>query len=406
MKTKKVDKQDLDATKVLSPQKFYDIQDLLKYDADVYMVVSERSNGKTFSTMKYLVEKYYKSGYRDEFVYLRRRSKHIAKNSFIAKWDGFLAQDMISKITNGEYQNILYIDSAKTFWLTKQDPETGKWIPHHSPMGYTASLSTADDWYGNEKPFVKTIWNEEFICKKDESYISNELTAWNNIISSIARTRDDVKLILTGNTTSFHSLYFSYYHKKDTENRKLADLDFGDIIHNLWIHPRNKKVKLKVVTELAKGYEKISGEVKPSDKYFLPEYGKSMITAGDWDVAEYYKLPIRFNSIKVKDALTYYLYYDQEYFKCTIKILKDEICTHHELTDLKKPPAKSIVFKITESLSPYDFINPLTPITYSKKTEQIRKNYINNRITFDSDETGAVVKQYITEASEFNALYL
>lgn len=380
-------------------EKFYNIRHVLKKGADITMVVSERANGKTFSTMVYLLNEHYQSGYQTEFVYVRRRQKHIARNAFLQMWDGILANGKIEEITNGEYDRIVYKHSENTFYLARID-EDGKIVNNPKPFGYTACLSASDEWLGREKPFVEYIWFEEFIPKSNEIYVDNELTAWISLQSSIIRTRDNVKIILTGNTTSPHSIYFTFY-----QVGKLADMEFGETRFGEFTHPRDQKVKLKVITELANGYEKIAGEVKPSDKYFLPEVGKSMTTNGEWDIAEYYKLPPRFRTSKVKNVFSYHILYDGEYYKATVKLLKDEITTHHELTTLTEEP-QGIVFKMQESLNPYHFINPLTPIKNTKKTNIIHMNYKNSRVTFDTDETGAVIKQYILDSSNFNALYI
>ena len=56
---------------------FFDIRNLIKEvpDAQYYMVYGERSNGKTYSSLSYAMEKYVETG--EQFVYIRRLSESV-----------------------------------------------------------------------------------------------------------------------------------------------------------------------------------------------------------------------------------------------------------------------------------------------------------------------------------------
>ena len=64
--------------------KYYDLTKILKTNADYMIIIGERSNGKTYATLKYGLEEYFKNG--STMGYIRRweedfRSGKIGKIS-------------------------------------------------------------------------------------------------------------------------------------------------------------------------------------------------------------------------------------------------------------------------------------------------------------------------------------
>ena len=68
--------------------KFYEIRDLMKAypEAYYYMVIGERSNGKTFSALDYCLERYAKNG--EQFAYVRRWGEDIRKKNLSELFSG------------------------------------------------------------------------------------------------------------------------------------------------------------------------------------------------------------------------------------------------------------------------------------------------------------------------------
>ena len=50
--------------------KYYDLTKILKTNADYMIIIGERSNGKTYATLKYGLEEYFKNG--STMGYIRR----------------------------------------------------------------------------------------------------------------------------------------------------------------------------------------------------------------------------------------------------------------------------------------------------------------------------------------------
>ena len=57
--------------------KYYDVETIVKKipDAHYYVIIGERSNGKTYSILKYCLKEYFEKG--SEFVYIRRFDEDI-----------------------------------------------------------------------------------------------------------------------------------------------------------------------------------------------------------------------------------------------------------------------------------------------------------------------------------------
>lgn len=379
--------------------KFYDAKHILAKGADVTMVVAERSNGKSFSTLTYLLQDYYDSGYVNQFAYIRRKEKHIMGKMALDVWNGIVKQGIIERVTKGEYDAIVY--KRPCFYLANTDPDTLKPVADMTKaIAYTFALSITADYTSKEYPYIKHIFFEEFIPKKQENYEPKELDRYLDVTSSIVRTRSDVRIIMMGNTTSMHSIYFGFYGLK-----KLAKMKEGEVQKSKFVHPDDNSIQLSIIVERAKGFKTLNKKPKPSDKFFLPKEGHNMIVNGDWDIAEYHKLPERFYT-GVKTILTYYILFEKEYIRCDLLVKKDEYLIYHKKSNRTETKRNELLFTTDDSVNPYHFVNPLEPIKLNKKLGAISQAYRDNNLAFEDDEVGAIIRQYVKDAYEYDALYL
>ena len=70
--------------------KYYDIRNTLKKypDAYYYLVIGERSNGKTYSSLDYALERYFECG--EQFAYIRRYGEDIRKKHLSNLFSGHI----------------------------------------------------------------------------------------------------------------------------------------------------------------------------------------------------------------------------------------------------------------------------------------------------------------------------
>lgn len=148
-------------------------------------------------------------GEKVQAVYIRRRKETLTRAILDTVWDTITADDngrnKIEEITNGEYDRAIYwsgewhLAKKNAEGLIKKDPET---------IMYAVSLSTWANMKGAAYPFVQTIWFEEFMAVAGESYLPNEFSAFQQLLSTITRNRTNVKLWLTGNSVDIFCPYF------------------------------------------------------------------------------------------------------------------------------------------------------------------------------------------------------
>lgn len=236
---------------------FYSLKDILDKHADINLIISGRSNGKTYSLCKYVLEQYKKTG--KKFVYIRRWTDDIkianAQKLFLP------LQSEIDKIFGEGYEVTYY---QKQYFL--KDPEGNK-----ETIGHVLALSESHHQKSVSYVDIGTIFFDEFIQMAGERILPDELSRYENTLSTIIRFHTDIKVFLLANTVSKFAPYFSYY-KIDINHMEPKDILVKDFPTDAGI--------LRVACEYAEVSNKIS---KKTSKYIL---NSQMITKGQWEIPE------------------------------------------------------------------------------------------------------------------------
>lgn len=236
---------------------FYSLKEILEKRADINLIISGRSNGKTYSLCKYVLEQYKKHG--KKFVYVRRWVDDIkianAQKLFLP------LKDEIEKLFGEGYEVTYY---QKQYFL--KDPEGHKEI-----IGHVLALSESHHQKSVSYTDIGTIFFDEFIQMSGERILPDELSRYENTLSTIIRFHTDIKVFLLANTVSKLAPYFSYY-KIDINHMEPKDIIVNDF-------PTDAGV-LRVACEYAEVSKKIS---KKTSKYIL---NSKMITNGQWEIPE------------------------------------------------------------------------------------------------------------------------
>lgn len=237
---------------------FYSLKEILSKNADINLIISGRSNGKTYSLCKYVLEQYKKNG--KKFVYIRRWSDDI-KISNAEKLFLPLAEE-IEKLFGEGWTVSFY---QRKYYL--KDPDGNKEL-----IGHALSLSEAHHQKSVAYVDIGTIFFDEFVqMSQGERILPDELSKYENTLSTIIRFHTDVKVFLLANTVSKFAPYFSYY-KIDINHMEPKDIVINDF-------PNDGGV-LRVACEYAEVSNKIS---KKTSKYIL---NSKMITKGQWEIPE------------------------------------------------------------------------------------------------------------------------
>lgn len=126
-------------------EKYYNIEPIDNTGAVYRMIIGQRSNGKTYSVCKHIIDNYIDKGERA--AYIRRYEEDITPKN-IASLFAPHYKTIIEK-TNGRYNSVFY--RAKEFHLCYMD-EDGK-ITEKDPTAFciSAAINTAEHTKGQDR---------------------------------------------------------------------------------------------------------------------------------------------------------------------------------------------------------------------------------------------------------------
>ena len=252
---------------------YYNIEPIDNTGAVYRMIIGQRSNGKTYSACRHIIENYLTKGERG--AYIRRYDEDITPKNIQDLFDPHL--DFIRTMTNEEYNSIYY--RAKEFHLCYVD-EDGK-VEYKDPEAFciTASINTAEHTKGQDRGIIKTIIFDEFMTR--EGYLQNEFVRYCNILSSLIRNRDDCIIYMLANTVNRYCPYFKEMGLKDVENMPQGEIYL--------YHYGN--ADLTVAVEYC---SPVRATEKVASKFFAFDNPQlEMITTGAWELMMYPRAPYK-----------------------------------------------------------------------------------------------------------------
>lgn len=173
--------------------KFWNINQILTYNALFNFIISFRGGGKTYGFKQYAIKQFIEKG--NEFIYLRRYKTDIKKAR-----DNFLMDLDLSKYKNHSFEitnNTLKIDNKTA--------------------GYFIALSQSGNYKSVSFPRVTNICFDEFIILNGQMqhYLKDEVFQFNEFYSTVARVgtgHAEVKVFFLGNAVSLINPYFDAFN--------------------------------------------------------------------------------------------------------------------------------------------------------------------------------------------------
>lgn len=175
--------------------KWYSLDNILKYDAQYYIIYGERSNGKSYAVDKYIIDKFFKDG--KQFGFVKRYEEDI-KSKYMSEVFAPLEDYILEK-----YGHRLKFYRGQ--WLLYEDGLEGK-ISECKVFGYAFSLANVNRTKATSYPHIDTILFEEFMSI-DTTYLNDEINLFLNLVSTIVRYRHNVKIFMLANAISKYSPY-------------------------------------------------------------------------------------------------------------------------------------------------------------------------------------------------------
>ena len=353
--------------------KFYNLKSILKTNSTYNMIIGERSNGKTYTTLKYGIEQYFKKG--SQIAIIRRWQTDIRGNRASEVFKALLSNNEIYKISKGQYQGIHYYGGK--YYLCNYG-DNGKAIYNDNDViAYPFSLSDTEHNKSISYPDIRTIIFDEFLTR--QVYLPDEFILFMNTISTIVRERTDVKIFMLGNTVNKYSPYFEEMGLKNVKEQTQGTIDVYKYGNS----------KLKVAVE----YCKASGKSKENSFYFAFDNPKlEMIKTGAWELDIFPHCPIKY---KPKDILfIYFIEFGGELFQCEIVNKDNNIFTFiHEKTTPLKNNSNDLIYSL--DFNPQINYNRNIYITPSEITKKVKSFFIMDKVYYQDNNVGNTIANYL-----------
>lgn len=350
---------------------YYDVEVINKYKAHYNVIFGKRSNGKTYSVLKQIVNDYAKD--KKQGAYLRRYREDFKGKRGATLFESLVANNEISKATKGQWTMVRFYSDRWYFARIEDD----KIISDAEPFCYGFSLAQMEHDKSTSYPNITNVVFDEFISRI--GYLPNEFVLFMNVLSTIIRQRNNVRVYMLGNTVNKYCPYFQEMglgHVEEMEAGKIDIYSYGDS-------------DLKVAVERTKDHN-IEG--RKSDVYFaFDNPSLEMITGGAWELDLYPHLPREYDNDQI--VFKYFIDFNDKILQCEV-IQFDDCCftyVHRKSGEIKHPES-DIVFSSEYDPRPNHIRNIRKP--YNNLGRKILSYYHDDKVFYQDNDVGEIVRNY------------
>lgn len=353
--------------------KYYSLNKINKKNATYNVIFGERSNGKTYATLKQALENYFDNG--SQFAYIRRWSVDVQPKRMNNLFNAIIEDGYLEQLSGGKFTAIFY--RTGRFYLCTYNDKGKPIYNEEDIIGYAFSLSENEHNKANSYPRVTTIIFDEFLTNK--IYLPDEFILFMNTVSTIVRQRTNVKIYMLGNTVNKYCPYFKEMGLTNILSMKQGSID-------LYTYGESK---LKVAVEYADSKKKF----KKNNFYFAFNNPKlKMITGGAWELNIYPHAPVKWLPKNI--IFTYFIDFNDNIYQCEIINKDTNVFTYiHEKTTPIKNPDKDIIYTLDYNPKINYNVNILKPLTdYQNK---ITWFYTHDRVYYQDNNVGDAINNYL-----------
>ena len=353
--------------------KYYSLNKINKKNATYNVIFGERSNGKTYATLKQVLENYFNDG--SQFAYIRRWSVDVQPKRMNNLFNAIIEDGYLEKLSGGKFTAIFY--RTGRFYLCTYNDKGKPIYNEEDIIGYAFSLSENEHNKANSYPRITTIIFDEFLTNK--IYLPDEFILFMNTVSTIVRQRTNVKIYMLGNTVNKFCPYFKEMGLTNILTMKQGTIDlytYGE-------------TKLKVAVEYADSKKKF----KKNNFYFAFNNPKlKMITGGAWELNIYPHAPVKWLPKNI--IFTYFIDFNDSLYQCEIINKDANVFTYiHEKTTPLKNPDKDIIYTLDYNPKINYNINILKPLNdYQNK---ITWFFTHDRVYYQNNNVGDAINNYL-----------
>ena len=362
---------------------YYSYDEIDAIEAIYNLIIGERSNGKTFGGMRKVVD-----AYIDEDLpsaYIRRLDEELKPKNIKSLLDPQI--EYLNQKTKGRWNGFTYY--ANCFFLCRyEEHPSGKRVLREKdtkPILRTYAINTWENNKGADNGAVKYIFFDEFITRR--YYLPNEWVHFQNLLSSIIRRREGIKIYMLANTVNKYCPYFKEMGVKDVKDQEQGTIAVYKIGQT------DKKIAVEYCANIEDAQKKNVSE------YFAFENPQlATITSGAWEVAQYRHPPDDMSDYKI--IFCFFILFSEELIQGDIYLYKGyPIIVFHPKTTELQHPEKDLIYQ--EDV--YDG-NPLhqaaLAVGKTRAHKLIRELISTNRTFFDSNSTGELFNNWLKFASK------
>lgn len=351
---------------------YYNLSQILKKNADYNIIFGERSNGKTYAALMHGMRLYVERG--TQMAYVRRWREDIRGKRAETLFNSLVANGVVSELTGGKYNSVFYLGGKWYLCLSEDGQKTAA---DSTPFCFGFSLSEQEHEKSTSYPNVGTIIFDEFLTRR--YYLPDEFILFMNLLSTIIRNRDNVRIFMLGNTVNKFCPYFAEMGLRNIQRMEQGTIDvyrFG-----------------KAGAVVAVEYAASSATVKPSNKYFcFDNEALQMITGGKWELAIYPHLPMKYAPKDV--VFIFYIVFSDNILQGNV-IAKDGaafIYIHRKTTEIRNP-RKSWIYSLDCNGLPNYRKRIISTLT--KTDKQISRYFAADKVFYQDNEVGEIVRNYL-----------
>ena len=360
-------------TKKEPETEFYTLDAIKKLNCQYNLIFGKRSNGKTYAVLYEGLKNYCTSG--KQMAYLRRYREDFVGKRGQSLFSALVSTGAVSQLTNGKWDQVKYQSSQ---WFLARKDNNDRIVTDSIPFCYGFSLGQMEHDKSTSYPDITTIVFDEFISRI--GYLPNEFVLYMNVLSTIIRQRDDVRIYMLGNTVNKYCPYFAEMglgHIEDMEAGKIDVYTYGGS-------------KLKVAVERTKNHN-IGG--RKSEVYFaFNNPNLEMITGGAWEIDLHPHLPREYTDENI--VFKFFVCFNDQIIQC--EVLEFDDCSFiycHRKTGPIKDPDNDLIFSSEYDPLPNHVHNMRR--TDNKAAVQIGKYFRNDRVYYQDNDVGEIVRNYL-----------
>lgn len=338
---------------------FYTLKDINAAKCVWNIIYGDRSKGKSYAVKKDALELAWSTG-KPVIGYIRRYRDDIT-GELVSKYFMDRGINVVEVVTKGEWDMIDYY-RGYLWWARRQE---GK-IVRGDPCGEAFALNLSTRYKSTGHPWLKRFIVEEVLA--DKGYISEEPKVLQNLISTLARFDDDVKIYMIGNLISRVCPYFKAWDLRGVRTQKPGTID-------IYHMPQEDGSTVDLAVERVPAVE------EKKSKLFFGKAEKS-IQGGEWETHDYAKLPDDYEAF---DKVFNICYAASSGFNFNLQLL----CHRAEgYLVIYVYPAKILTGRILSSEYSTDiFVSPA--LSRENQVEVTYHNlFVRNKIVFCDNLTG------------------